>query len=106
MTGTSPRHLSIGIITQSGNEQYPTTTGISNKIISDILIYSDDAAPVIDTIYDGTVTLIPGETFTKMPTTMLPELYTINRTTPLGALDKVASLQGFTYDVTDKRWSV
>ena len=32
-------------------------------------------------------------------------LYTINRTTPLGALDKVATLQGFTYNVTDKRWS-
>ena len=32
-------------------------------------------------------------------------MYTINRTTPLGALDKVATLQGLTYDVTDKRWS-
>ena len=32
-------------------------------------------------------------------------MYTINRTTPLGALDKVATLQGFTYNVTDKRWS-
>ena len=36
---------------------------------------------------------------------MLPMMYTINRTTPLGALDKVATLQGFTYNVTDKRWS-
>ena len=31
-------------------------------------------------------------------------MYTINRTTPLGALDKVATLQGFTYNVTDRRW--
>ena len=31
-------------------------------------------------------------------------IYTINRTTPLGALDRVASQQGFTYNVTDKRW--
>ena len=32
-------------------------------------------------------------------------MYTINRTTPLGALDTVATLQGLTLNVTDKRWS-
>ena len=37
---------------------------------------------------------------------MRPEaLYTINRTTPLGALDTVATLKGLTLNVTDKRWS-
>ena len=29
----------------SGSEQYPTTTGLSVKYISDIFIYSDDAPP-------------------------------------------------------------
>ena len=62
--------------------------------------------PVVDTLFDGTVTLTPGETFTKQAyNNATGGLYTINRTTPLGALDKVATLQGLTYDVTDKRWS-
>jgi PKD repeat protein len=177
----------------TGGEKYPTTTGLSAKIIADVLIYSDDAppapvapvaafsalplsgnapltvqftdastgtgplayawdfdnngvtdstlpspsytyvnagtftvnltvtntvgsdselkvisvttAPVLDTLFDGTVTLTTGETFTKQAYNNLTGgLYTINRTTPLGALDKVATLQGFTYNVTDKRW--
>jgi PKD repeat protein/DMSO/TMAO reductase YedYZ molybdopterin-dependent catalytic subunit len=177
----------------SGAEKYPTTTGLSAKIIADVLIYSDDAspapvapvaafsalplsgnapltvqftdastgtgplayawdfdnngvtdstlpspsytyvnagtytvnltvtntvgsdselkvisvttAPVVDTLFDGTVTLTTGETFTKQAyNNVTGGLYTINRTTPLGALDKVATLQGFTYNVTDKRW--
>ena len=63
------------------------------------------AVPVVDTIFDGTVTLTSGETFTKQAyNNVTGGLYTINRTTPLGALDKVALQQGFTYNVTDKRW--
>jgi PKD repeat protein/DMSO/TMAO reductase YedYZ molybdopterin-dependent catalytic subunit len=92
----------------SGAEQYPTTTGLSVKYISDVLIYSDDAppTPVVDTIYDGTVTLTPGETFTKQAyNNATGGLYTINRTTPLGALDKVTTSLGLTVNVTDKRWS-
>ena len=56
----------------SGSEQYPTTTGLSVKYISDVLIYSDDAppGPVVDTLFDGTVTLTSGETFTKQAITM------------------------------------
>ena len=60
--------------------------------------------PVVDTLFDGTVTLTPGETFTKQAYNNATGVYTINRTTPLGALDKVSTLQGFTYNVTDKRW--
>ena len=36
---------------------------------------------------------------------MRPDYTQSAGTTPLGALDKVATLQGLTYDVTDKRWS-
>jgi PKD repeat protein len=61
--------------------------------------------PVVDTLFDGTVTLTPGETFIKQAWNNATGVYTISRTTPLGALDKVATLQGFTYNVTDKRWS-
>jgi PKD repeat protein len=64
------------------------------------------SAPVVDTLFDGTVTLTPGETFIKQAyNNATGGLYTINRTTPLGALDKAATLQGFTYNVTDSRWS-
>ncbi len=62
--------------------------------------------PGVDTLFDGAVTLTPGETFTKQAyNNATGGQYTINRTTPLGALDKVATLQGFTYNVTDSRWS-
>ena len=62
--------------------------------------------PVVVTLYDDTITLNQGETFTKQAyNNATGGQYTINRTTPLGALDKVATLQGFTYNVTDSRWS-
>jgi len=56
-------------------------------------------------LYDGKVTLIPNETFTVEAYNNASGIYTISRTTPLGALDKVASQQGFTYNATDKRWA-
>lgn len=33
------------------------------------------------------------------------ETYTVSNRTPLGALQKVSELKGFTYNVTDKRWA-
>ena len=87
---------------------YTVNLTVSNNVGSDsevkIGFISVTSAPVVDTIYDGTVTLTPGETFTKNAYNNVTNVYTINRTTPLGALDKVASQQGFTYNVTDKRW--
>ena len=90
----------------SGAEQYPTTTGLSVKYLSDVLIYSDDPVPPeLDTLFDGPVTLVPGETFSKTAYNSGTS-YTINTTTPLGALQTAATSAGFTYDVTDKRWSL
>jgi len=63
------------------------------------------AAPVIDVLFDGTVTLTPGETFTVTAYNNASGIYPVNRTTPLGALDKVATQQGFTYNVTDKKYA-
>ena len=52
------------------------------------------SGPVVDTLYDGTVTLTTGETFTKQAyNNVTGGLYTINRTTPLGALDKVTDIK-------------
>ncbi len=63
------------------------------------------AGPVVDTLFDGTVTLTPDTTFTVTASNTGGGTYTVNRTTPLGALDAVATLQGFTYDVTDKNFA-
>ena len=52
-------------IRYEGSEAYPTTTGLSVTDVSQITIYSDDPAPpVVDVLYEGTVVLTPGETFT------------------------------------------
>jgi PKD repeat protein len=103
------------------------TTGVSNLLIGDgdyIEFYygpnqttTENATAIIrlninvppppstvDVIYNGTVTLTPGETFNVTAYNSGTD-YTINRTTPLGALDEVAMLEGFVYNVTDKRWS-
>ena len=90
---------------------YTVNLTVTNSVTSDSEVKAgyitvNPAAPVVDTIYDGTVTLTTGETFTKTGLQQCNQwMYTVNRTTPLGALDKVATLQGFTYNVTDSRWS-
>ncbi len=65
---------------------------------------SVSATPAITELFNGTVTLTPGETFTKQAYNNVTGIYTVNRTTPLGALDVAASTAGFTYDVTDKNY--
>jgi PKD repeat protein/frataxin-like iron-binding protein CyaY/DMSO/TMAO reductase YedYZ molybdopterin-dependent catalytic subunit len=62
------------------------------------------SSSTVDILFDGTVTLTPGTNFTKIAYNSGTS-YIINRTTPLGALDSAAATAGFTYDVTDKRWS-
>ncbi|KQC05836.1 MAG: hypothetical protein APR53_02000, partial [Methanoculleus sp. SDB] len=73
----------------SGTEMYPTTTGLSVKYISDIIILSDDPAPVTDVLYDGPVTLTSGATFdvTAYSLDAAGTAYTVSETTPLGALE-------------------
>jgi len=77
----------------SPTEKYPTTTGLSVKYISDILIYSDDPAPA-DVIYEGNVTLADG-TFTWTDSDGTD--HTIPNLTPHGALEAASHIQGFTY---------
>ena len=94
--------------TYATSGSYTVNLTVTNSVGSDSEVkighISVTSAPVMDTLFDGTVTLTPGETFTKNAYNNVTNVYTINRTTPLGALDKVASQQGFTYNVTDKRW--
>lgn len=69
--------------------------------------WTNDGATVLDETYavlfEGTVVLSPGETF-NVTAYNSGTPYTVNRTTPLGALDKAATTAGFTYDVTDKNY--
>jgi DMSO/TMAO reductase YedYZ molybdopterin-dependent catalytic subunit len=60
--------------------------------------------PAIDVLYEGTVTLTPGETFTVIAYNS-SVAYTVYETTPLGALQAAAAAGGFTYDVTDKKYA-
>ncbi len=113
--GNHPNGLNV--IELSDNDRvefYFTTTSVSDptnltavkelataavKTIADI-----PTVPSMDVVFNGTVTLTPGETFTQLAYNSGTN-YTINRTTPLGALNAAATIAGFTYDVTDKRWS-
>ena len=72
------------------------------KTVADI-----QTGPVVDVLYEGTVVLTPGETFTTTAysTTGVPTTYTVSRTTPLGALDKAATAEAFTYKLTDKNYA-
>jgi DMSO/TMAO reductase YedYZ molybdopterin-dependent catalytic subunit len=60
--------------------------------------------PTTDVLYEGTVALTPDETFTVTAYTSSLD-YTVNRNTPLGALQAAATAGGFTYGVTDKKYA-
>ncbi|MCK9307707.1 MAG: hypothetical protein M0P17_09305, partial [Methanoculleus sp.] len=54
-------------------------------------------------LFDGTVALTDG-TFECTASSGTGASYTVDNLTPLGALQAVAEREGFTYDVTDKKW--
>jgi DMSO/TMAO reductase YedYZ molybdopterin-dependent catalytic subunit len=89
---------------QEGEERYPTTTGLSSKYVNRIYIYSDEDPPSIDELFNGIVSLTEGGSFTVTAYNSDTE-YTVNQTTPLGALDAAGTIAGFTYDVTDKNFA-
>ncbi len=98
----------LNVIQLSNNDQVnfyysPTNDPANATAVVKIKANIAPQVPVIDTLFDGTVSLTLGETFTKQAyNNATGGLYTINRTTPLGALDFAASTGGFTYDVTDR----
>ncbi|TEB08062.1 Endo-1,4-beta-xylanase A precursor [Pelotomaculum schinkii] len=65
---------------------------------------ADAGTPAVDVLYDGTVVLTPGETF-SVTAYNSGEEYTVKKNTPLGALQAAATVSGFTYDVTDKNYA-
>ena len=76
---------------------YPACTDTSNGF------FSVGTPPTIDVLFNGTVALTPGATF-AVTTYNSGANYTVNRTTPLGALDVAATTAGFTYDMSDKNY--
>ncbi len=81
---------------------------VTNAAGSDVELRTDyitaEEAPTMDVLHEGTVTLTPGETF-EVTAYNSETVYTVNKTTPLGALQAAAAAGGFTYDVTDKNYS-
>lgn len=80
-----------------------TVTTDDRNFTDSITVTVVSAVSTIDVLYDGEVALTSGETFTV--TAYNSGLnYTVNKTTPLGALQAAAAAGGFTYGVTDKNY--
>ena len=94
-------YFASGITTPSDLTAVKAAATAAVKTVADI----QPPGPVMDVLFDGPVTLVLGETFSKTAYNSGTS-YTINTTTPLGALQTAATSAGFTYDVTDKRWSL
>lgn len=83
-------------------EGYVTKSGTFTIVESDETITVELEEETIDILYDGTVTLTKGETFDVIASN---KVYTVNKTTPLGALHAAATANKFSYVLSDKRWS-
>ncbi len=87
-----------------GGVAYPTSGGLSVQSIDRINIYtSAGSGSGIDILFEGTVSLTPGETF-EVTAYNSDATYTVDKATPLGALQAAATSAGFTFDVTDRRY--
>ncbi|NLN86922.1 MAG: Ig-like domain-containing protein, partial [Syntrophomonadaceae bacterium] len=91
VTAVSAGTATITVTTQDGNFTDSTTVTVD-----------EGSGPVMDVLYDGTVSLTPGETFAV---TVGAIEYTLDKGTPLGALQAAAEAGNFTYVLSDKRWS-
>ena len=89
-----------------GTVDDPTNlTAVKAAATAAVMTVADiSTVPVMDILYDGTVSLTLGETF-NVTAYNSGATYIVNRTTPLGALDKAATTVGFTYNVTDKNYA-
>lgn len=86
---------------------YTVRLTVSNAAGNDEEIKTDyitvTESQMVDILFDGTVVLTPGETF-SVTAYNSGQAYTFNKNTPLGALHAAAAAGGFTYDVTDKNY--
>ena len=91
VTAVAEGIATITVTTEDGN----MTDGITVTV-------ADSSGPAIDVLFEGTVVLTPGETFTV---SVGSTEYTIDDNTPLGALQAAAEAGKFSYLLSDKRWS-
>ncbi len=76
-------------------------TGSDEEVKTDYITVTE---PTMDVLYNGTVVLTPDTTFQAVAYNS-SQSYSIDRTTPLGALDVAAAAAGFTYGFTDKKFA-
>jgi outer membrane protein assembly factor BamB len=114
-TGTA----TIYAVDTAGNEiwRYATTNNLhSSPSVSDGVLYigSDEGSlyafgdglvptPVFPG-WSGSVRLAEGETFTVTPFNNASAVYTVNRTSALGALDAAATAGNFNYTLKEETW--
>lgn len=78
------------------------SAGTDEEVKTDYIAITE--APTMDILYEGTVNLTPDQTFNVTAYSSSTQ-YTVNETTPLGALQAAATAAGFTYVVTDKNYT-
>jgi len=76
--------------------------GSDDEVKTDYITVAE--ASTMDVLYEGTVALAAGDTFTVTAYNSETE-YSVDEDTPLGALQTAAIAGGFTYDVTDKNYA-
>jgi len=79
---------------------WPSSSGLSVKHVSELLIYSMEGAS--DVFFDNSVTLTEG--YFSLTAYNSGTGYSVNNLTPLGALDAAATAGAFGYNVTDKKY--
>jgi len=102
-TDQNPNHTYTSPGTYTVNLTVSNAVGCDSEVKMDYITVTSPSS--IDELFNGTVTLTEGETFTVTAYNTGGGTYTVNRTTPLGALDAASTLTGFTYDVTDKNYA-
>ncbi|OPX86461.1 MAG: Endo-1,4-beta-xylanase A precursor [Pelotomaculum sp. PtaB.Bin104] len=100
-TDQSPSHEYSAAGTYSVKLTVTNAAGSDDEVKTGYITVSEPST--IDVLYDGTVTLTPGETF-DVTAYNSGVAYTVNKTTPLGALHAAATANGFTFGVTDKNY--
>ncbi|MFY9131538.1 MAG: PQQ-binding-like beta-propeller repeat protein, partial [Candidatus Methanoculleus thermohydrogenotrophicum] len=98
--GAADYHLKDGDVVTYWYGPWGSTPETAPAIVT--ITVSIPALPApMPTLWDGTVTLIEGETFQFVPSNNESASYTINRTTDLGALDAAAISGNFTFNASD-----
>ncbi|MCK9591299.1 MAG: PKD domain-containing protein, partial [Methanoregula sp.] len=101
-TEPSPSHIYDTAGTYTVNLTVTNAEGSDSEVKAGYV--SVTSVPVVDILYDGPVTLA-NTNYTQYTYLKTGASYNVSELTPLGALHAASLLEGFTYDVTDKKLS-